>query len=525
MISTGQSHSPWMFFPVPDFAPLATDAEADVCVVGAGIAAITTAYLLTRKGKRVVVVADSPLGGGMTARTSAHLMSAIDDRFHEVERLHGTDGGRLAAESHAAAIDAIDAIVAHENIDCDFTRLDGYLFLPPGADPDLLRAEHAAALRCGVEDVAWVERAPIAAFDTGRCLCFPRQGQFHPLKYLSGLARALVRDGGRIHCGTHVASVEGGERPVVRTSQGHAVSCTDVVVATNAPIDQGAGIHAKQAPYLTYVIAARVPRGGVAQALYWDTLDAYHYVRLDEPGGELLIVGGEDHKTGQADDSERRYANLELWMRHRFPAAREILHRWSGQVMETVDGLAYLGRSPAEEHVYIATGDSGMGMTHATIGAIVITDLIHGATVAWADLYSPSRKVPLKAVGTFARENSNVAYQFTDFVKPGEVDHVDDIHRGSGAVVRRGMHKVAVYRDLAGAVHEMSASCTHLGCPVSWNAAEGTWDCKCHGSRFDALGQVISGPAITALPPVESSADTRVRSSRQEESHHPTTRH
>ena len=523
MKTSGQLLSPWMFFPVPEYPPLSASTRADVCVVGGGIAGISTAYLLTRKGKRVIVVSDSALGGGMTGRTTAHLMTAIDDRYHEIERLHGLEGSKLAAESHAAAIEAIEAIVAQESIDCDFARLDGYLFLPPGGDMDELTAEHAAAVRAGVEGVGWVARAPIPGIDTGRCLRFPQQGQFHPLKYISGLAAAIVRAGSAIHCGSRVDRIEGGASPRVHLAGGPVIECSDVVVATNAPINTKVAIHTKQAPYLTYVIGVRVPPGSVARALLWDTLEDYHYIRLDQPEGELLIVGGEDHKTGQADDPERRFANLELWTRERYPMSRELVHRWSGQVMETVDGLAYLGRDPGEDHVFIATGDSGMGMTHGTIGAIIITDLIHGAESRWTALYEPARKVPLKAAGRYARENLNVARQFTAYARPGEVDSVASIPEDSGAVLRRGVHRVAVYRDPYGALHEMSSACTHLGCPVHWNPAEKTWDCTCHGSRFDARGSVISGPAVTNLSPVEPDAeDSRPPASRP---HPPATRH
>ena len=505
MNAPGQSRSPWMALSVPSFPPLASGWRADVCVVGAGIAGVTTAYLLARKGFSVVLLDDGPIGGGMTSRTTAHLATALDDRYQRIEELHGPDGARLAAESHAAAIEAIEAIAQQEAIACDLERLDGYLFLPPGGDPEQLLREYEAALRAGVEGLVWVRKAPIEGFDTGDCLRFPKQGQLHPLKYLAGLARALAKLGGRIHCGTHVQEIEGGATPCVVTAEGHRVDCAAVVVATNTPINDRVAIHTKQAPYLTYVVAARVPRGTVEKALFWDTLDPYHYVRLDAKG-EMLIVGGEDHKTGQADDAERRYANLERWMRERFPAAREMLHRWSGQVMETHDGLAFIGRNPGDDNVYVITGDSGMGMTHGTIGGLIITDLIHGATVPWAELYSPSR-ITLRSAPTFAREASNMAWQYTDWVKPGDIDSAAQIPAGGGAVIRRGMHKIAVYRDPGGTTHELSARCTHLGCVVRWNHAENTWDCKCHGSRFDALGHVLSGPAVHDLNPAHGHDD------------------
>ena len=521
MDAPAQTRSPWMTFPVPEFPPLTGDARADVCIVGAGIAGLTTAYLLTKKRKRVLVIDDGPIGGGMTCRTTAHLMTAIDDRYYELEKLHGEEGSRLAAQSHAAAVDAIEAIIRHERIDCDFARVDGYLFIPPDGDPDELVEEYRAALRAGVEGLVWVDRAPIDHFDTGRCLRFPRQGQFHPLKYLSGLAHAIVRDGGAIHCGVHAQEIHGGATPWIQTSGGYRIDCEDVVVATNTPINDRVAIHTKQAPYITYVVALRVPRGSLPTALLWDTLDNYHYVRLNQPDGDVLIVGGEDHKTGQADDSERRFANLELWARERFPMAREVLHRWTGQVMETIDYLAFIGRNPGDQHVYVATGDSGMGMTHGTIAGLVITELIHGVEIPWAKLYSPSRK-PLRAAGEFARENANVAWQYTDWVKGGDVDSVDAIAAGTGAVMRRGIHKVAIYRDPLGEVHEMSAACTHLGCIVRWNAADKTWDCKCHGSRFDALGHVLSGPANTPLRMVETPDAAHVRNTRHAGGHPPT---
>lgn len=503
MDTSPSSRSPWMSYDVPAYPPLGRNTRADICVIGAGIAGMTTAYLLTKKGRKVAVLDDGPIGGGMTSRTTAHLMSAIDDRYYEVERLHGAEGARLAAQSHAAAIDAVEAIVDHEAIDCDFTRLDGYLFLPPDGEPEELKREFEAATRAGV-DVNWVERAPIDGIDTGRCLKFARQGQFHPLKYLAGLAEAITRAGGSIFCGTHAAEVKDGE--CVVTDSGHRIECDQVVVATNAPINDRVAIHTKQAPYMTYVIGARVPKGSVPLALFWDTLDDYHYGRLDKPDGEILIVGGEDHKSGQADDAEQRFGNLERWLRERFPGAGEIEYRWTGQVMETQDYLAFAGRNPGDRHTYVITGDSGMGMTHTTIGAIIVTDLIHGAEVPWTQLYDPSR-ITLKAARTFAKENANVAWQFTHWLRSGDEDSIESIAAGSGAVVRRGMHKIAVYRDASGAVHERSAVCPHLGCPVAWNPADKTWDCKCHGSRFDALGEVINGPANRALAAVEGSED------------------
>lgn len=488
---------------LPSYSPLTTDTAADVCIVGAGISGLTTAYLLTQVGKSVVVLDDGAIGSGMTGVTTAHLTSAIDDRYFHLERLHGQQGARLAADSATAAIDRIESIVKRERIACDFTRLDGYLFCAPEHGEDFLDRELEAAHRAGLNDVAKIGRAPLA-FDTGACLRFPNQAQFHPLKYLAAVAEAIERAGGRIYAGTHATKVTGGDNATVATSGG-SVSAGHIVVATNVPINDLVVIHTKQAPYMTYVIGARVPRNALTSALYWDTGDPYHYVRLQpiDAGHDVLIVGGEDHKSGQADDIEQRHPRLVKWARERFPGMGEVLYTWAGQVMETVDGLAFIGRNPMDHrNVYAVTGDSGQGMTYGTIAGMLITDLIMGRPNPWESLYDPGR-ITLRASGEYAREALNTAAQYADYLTPGDVDSADQIVKDSGAVIRRGALKVAAYRDATGELHEHSAVCPHLGCIVAWNPAEKTWDCPCHGSRFDKFGAVINGPANVGLTKVD----------------------
>lgn len=485
---------------LPSYAPLSGDISADVCVIGAGISGLTTAYLLTESGKSVVVLDDGGIGSGMTGVTTAHLVNALDDRYFELERLHGEGGSRLAADSHTAAIDRIESIVTRERIACDFKRVDGYLFCAPEHDEAYLDRELAAIHRAGLHGVVKSARAPLG-IDTGACLRFPSQAQFHPLKYLAGLAEAMERGGGKIFTGTHATTVDGGKDAHVTTAAG-TVRAGSIVVATNTPINDLVVVHTKQAPYMTYVVGARVPKDSVTHALYWDTGDPYYYVRL-HPGidaeHDLLIVGGEDHKSGQADDIEQRHPRLEAWARKHFPSVRDVTYRWAGQVMEPVDGLAFIGRNPLDaDNVYVVTGDSGNGMTHGTIAGILITDLILGRANPWESLYSPNR-ITLGASGEYAKEAVNMAAQYKDWVTGGDVDAVAEIAKGEGAVLRKGAVKVAVYRDPTGAVHQCSAACPHLGCIVAWNPAEKTWDCPCHGSRFDKFGEVINGPANVGL--------------------------
>ncbi len=507
----GQSTSVWMATAeAPPAARLEQDTKADVCIVGAGIAGLTTAYMLVRAGRRVVVLDDGPIAGGETCRTTAHITNALDDRYYELESLHGEEATRLAAASHTAAIAKVEEIVNAERIDCDFTRLDGYLFVPPGDDASVLDKELAATHRAGLEDIERVARAPIDSFDTGPALRFPRQAQFHVIKYLNGLANAIKRDGGHIYAQTHADKIEGGTQARVTTSNGIVVTAGAVVVATNTPVNDLVEMHTKQAAYRTFVVGALVPAGSIPHLLLWDTPDPYHYVRVQPgtdtsaQGRDVLIVGGEDHKTGQADDALERYARLEAWTREHFPQVEKFVFHWSGQVMEPVDGLAFIGRNPLDsDNVFIATGDSGNGMTHGTIAGLLITDLILGRKNTWAELYDPARKT-LGALGEFARENLNVAAQYTDLVTGGEVADVNEIKAGTGAIIRRGLTKVAAYRDDEGTLHERSAICTHLGCVVQWNSTERTWDCPCHGSRFDCQdGHVVNGPAISSLAAVE----------------------
>jgi glycine/D-amino acid oxidase-like deaminating enzyme/nitrite reductase/ring-hydroxylating ferredoxin subunit len=503
-LSTAANKSIWVATQdMPGRDLLSHDSATDVCVIGAGIAGLTTAYLLGKAGQSVILLDDGPIASGETQVTTAHLSSAIDDRIVNIERWHGAEGARLAVQSHAAAIDQIEGIAIELDIRCDFRRVDGYLFLAPGDNEENLREECAAARRAGL-NAEMIPRAPFSSHDTGSCLRFPNQARFHPLKYLAALTEAIKSQGGQIFTHSHCDTINGGDVCEVVVGRNN-VKAKAVVVATNVPVNDMFAIHTKQAPYMTYVIGARVPRGSVADALYWDTLHAYHYVRLQEcdETHDWLIVGGEDHKSGQSQNSDQCHERLRIWAEERFPIG-EIEFTWGGQCMETMDGLAFIGRNPLDrENVYIATGDSGMGITHGTIAGMLLTDLITKRDNPWERLYDPSRKT-VRAASSFAKENLNVAVQYTDWLTPGDVESIQQIKWNSGAILRRGMTKVAASRDDCGKVTELTAVCPHLGCIVQWNKSEHTWDCPCHGSRFAGDGRCINGPANTDLASVKS---------------------
>ena len=496
--------------------PLTENFTTDVCVIGAGIAGVATAYLAAREKRQVILIDDGPVGGGMTGRTTAHLVNAIDDRYLDLEKFLGEECARLTAESHSAAIDCAERIAREHDIDCDFERLDGYLFLPPGGSVKELMEELEAIHRAGLVGVERIDSVPNTKINSDAVLRFPRQAQFHPLKFLNAVAQVIIDSGGKIFTGTRVVSVEDGDRVTIKIQDGHTITAQAAVVATNCPINDRVVIHSKQAPYATYAICLRVKRP-IEHALFWDTAQtaeeekkeigpvAYHYVRFarDEQG-DVLIVGGQDHKTGQAEDCAQRFVKLERWARDRFPFVGEITDRWSGQVMEPVDGVAYIGRNPGDKNVYVVTGDSGNGITHGIIGGMLIVDLIMGRENPWAKLYDPSRKtLQPRAVVDYIAENANVAAQFRDYITPGSAKSVDEIKPGHGAVLRNGLKKTATYRDENGNLYAFSAVCPHLGCVVRWDSCEKTWDCPCHGSRFDALGCVLNGPAISDLEPID----------------------
>ena len=499
-----RSRSCWMATaPAIAASPLASDETCDAVVIGSGIAGLSTAYELSRRGRSVVVIDRGRIGNGMTARTTAHLATELDDFYAELVKVRGEDEARLYHQSQVAAVDRIEAICRDENIDADFTRLDGYL-IPTEEGPIAdLQEEFEACRRIGVA-VEWADRAPIPGLDSGRCLRFPNQGRFHPTKYLAGLAAAVVARGGRLYADTtHVADEETGDGVEITTENGPVIRAKAAVFATNSPTNDKVAIHSKQLPDRTYAIAGRVPKGSVPDALVWDTYDAYHYVRIQPwtDDEDLLIVGGEDHRSGEADDMADRFARLSEWTRRRYPSYASAEYSWSGQVLEPIDFMPFSGRNPGSTNIYVHTGDSGQGITNGVAGSLIIASLILDGHSRFSSLLDPGRKSAgaLSSVGEFIKGQAGAVKNLAEHLGPGELSSADELKPGEGGIIRRGLHKIACYRDQDGSLVERSAKCTHLGCIVHWNSFERCWDCPCHGSQFAPDGQVLNGPAVTPL--------------------------
>ena len=484
----------------PEAVALGQDIEADTVVIGSGIAGLSTAYELSEQGQRVVVLDRGAIATGMTARTTAHLTSISDDGFDTLITVRGEENARLFYESHSASIDRIEAIQKALGVSCNFRRLEGVLFPKIGGKPSDLDPQLDSARQLGVK-VKDDRGLPFKGQENTRYLSYADQATFHPLKYLRGVAQALQQNRGQLYSNTSVTSTEENEQGVVvATEGGPRVRAKFAVVATNSPISNIVAIHTKEAPYRTYAMAFSIPRGTLPDQLYWDTADPYHYVRLSPGRGatDYLIVGGADHKTGEADDGNVRFEGLEAWTRNLVPKLGRETHRWSGQVLEPVDHTAFIGRNPGSEKVFVVTGDSGQGITHGVVASLIISDLIIKGSNVWSALYEPNRIAP-GSVKNFIAENVTTLKQFAEYLAPGELKSFDELKSGQGAIVRDGLKKVAAYRDENGVLSKCSAKCTHVGCHIHWNSLEMCWDCPCHGSQFAPKGEVLNAPAVSPL--------------------------
>jgi len=493
--------------PNTNFPALNRDLTVDVVIVGGGIAGLTAAVLLKKAGKTVAVLERSKIIQGETGHTTAHITEMLDERYYTLASSFGDEGAALAAESVRASIDQIEALVNEFSIECDFERVPGYFYSETEKGLAELEKELSAIRKVGMK-AEMVNDVPLP-FKTAAGIRLENQAQFHPRKYLLELAKFVDSDGSYIFENTAADEFYDGEPCRVHTENG-TVTALDVIVAAYSPVCNWAFLHTKIPPYMTYALGVKLKHKAALPGLFWDTADPYHYIRsqVDGENGPILIVGGEDHRTGTEENTERCFERLEAYTRARFDV-ESIPYHWSGQILEPLDGLAYIGKNSMSDHIYVATGFSGTGMTWGTLSAMINTDLIIAGKNKYAALYDATRMKPLTTAAEFISANIEVPIHFIGDRLAKAAESLDDVSAGEGKLVKVDGEKVAVYRDMHGELHGCSPVCTHMGCLVHFNTAEKSWDCPCHGSRFDPDGKVVSGPALKNLAPVELPALNR----------------
>lgn len=478
---------------IPSFEPLARDLSVDTVIVGGGITGLTLAVLLANEGQEVALVERARLGSGTTGHTTAHATVALDVPWTTLAERLGVDRAGLVAKSVRRSIDEIERHARGMDVDCGFRRLPGFRFTEHASELADLDREADVATRLGL-DVKRVSSLPIRVPSEG-ALRFEAQADFHPLRYVAGLARTLADSRVSVFEQSPVSAVEG---HAVTVAGSHRIQATHVVDATHTPVGRVPSVQAQLTSQMSYVLVARLVQP-IEPGLYWDTADPYHYVRTLPDQPDLVLVGGEDHRTGVEPHPTHRLQHLAAWMRQRFDV-RGIEGCWSHELFEPADGLPLIGATLGTTTRFVAAGYSGTGMTFGTVAALLLCDLVLRGTSPWEDVYSPRRVGGARGAAQTVREQAHVGWHFVaDRLRKGRGEHLRDLALDSVRVVRIDGQPLAVYRDVSGSLHFRSARCTHMGCIVAWNDLEKTWDCPCHGGRFHRTGKVMYGPPATDL--------------------------
>jgi glycine/D-amino acid oxidase-like deaminating enzyme/nitrite reductase/ring-hydroxylating ferredoxin subunit len=490
----GQTTSLWQKFqatagatPVIESGPV-----FDVVIIGAGITGLTTALLLQEQGKKCIILEGNSVGFGTTGGTTAHINTFYDTDYSQIEKDFGQEAARLSADAAKESIVLVQDLIARYNIDCDFECLDGIAFSETEQETKTLITELEASRRAGVDVVEVRDNEIPVPFEFA--ILYKDQAQFHPLKYCAGLAKAFKELGGIILENSFVRNIaKEGDVHTAETDRGKAAGY-NLVYATHLP--PGITVFDTEcAPYRSYVIGVKLKNGDYPKNLVYDSKDPYHYLRTHVIDGQpYLILGGEDHKTGHGDP-EKSFADLEAYAR-KYYYVESVDYHWSSQYYMSVDGMPYIGEMPASDgHVYVGTGYNGNGMILGTIAGKLISDSITGKESPYKAVFNPSRIKPVAGFKEFVKENADVMYRFfADRLGVDDLKTFRDLDPDTGTVVEYHGKKVAAYKDPEGRVSLLSPTCTHMGCIVNFNPEEKSWDCPCHGGRFDLEGRVLCGP-------------------------------
>lgn len=476
------------------------DMVYDVLIVGGGITGLTTALLLQKEGKNCILAEAHNLGFGTTGGSSAHLNTILDSTYDEIEKNFGKENARCVATDTREAMDLIEGLVNTHNIKCDFAYKTAYLLANTDEENSSLEKINEASKRAGIM-VNEATSVPLPLPYT-KALRFEFQAQFHPVKYLHGLARAFEENGGVILQNCYVNSVEYNQQFTADTSLGNIRSSL-IVYATHIP--PGLNImHMRCAPYRSYVAAFRLKSGAYPDALAYDMQDPYHYFRTHNIDGEdFLIVGGFDHKTGHNNNTEYVFTELEAYVRQYYDVDTAV-YKWSSQYYIPADGLPYIGLMPGEDKIYVATGFNGNGLILGTLAAKLICTLIFGKEHYGQSLYNPSRIKPIAGFSSFLKENADVVSMFiSKRLSHDKISELAELAPGEAVIAEWEGNKVALYKDENGGIHALDPVCPHAKCIVTWNTAEKSWDCPCHGARYAPNGDLLTGPAQRGLTQIK----------------------
>jgi glycine/D-amino acid oxidase-like deaminating enzyme/nitrite reductase/ring-hydroxylating ferredoxin subunit len=488
--------------PETAYPALEDDLETDVAVVGGGIMGITTAVLLKRAGKRVALLESKRIVHGATGYTTAKVTAGHGALYAHLESSFGVEAAKTYAEAQQAAIHRVAQFVAEDGIDCDFERRANYVYAETAGEADQLRAEAEAEQRARLA-ASYVDDTPLP-YSVAGAVRVDEQAQFHPRKYLLALAKTLPGDGSHVFENTRVEDVREGDPCVIRTAGGRTVRAADVVIATQLPILDRGLFFAKAHPHRSYALAAPLGGAEAPDGMFLNTGTPTRSVRTMRHGERVyLSVGGNGHKAGREPDTPERYDQLEQFLRTHWPAAGEVEYRWSTMDFMPLDRVPYIGRlRRRSKHVFTGTGFNKWGMTNGTVAALMLTQRILGNASPWEHVFESKRWHARASLGKFVVENSSTGVRFVaDRLKPAGGPALEDLRPGEGAITRVRGRKTAVYRDENGKLQASSPVCQHLYCLVTWNPAERSWDCPCHGSRYAGDGTAIQGPTTRNLRP------------------------